>query len=453
MASYDPRTQKLLTFHDAVPRFLDGRDTPRAYLERCLDVIETREPEVQAFVTMNIDGARAAADEAGKRYAEGRPLSPIDGMPIGIKDLFETKDMPTQMGSPVWAGWESGRDAAHVHGLRKAGAVVLGKLVTTELGFSFPGKTHNPFDASRTPGGSSSGSAAAIGAGMLPAAIGSQVVGSVIRPAGYCGNVAIKPTFGALNRGGGHSSLSQSHIGVHAGSIEDAWATCWQIANLAGGDVGHPGLYGDRDPMTPTAPQRLIRLETAGWTDIDGESRAAFETVIDHLARQGVSVIGRADDADVETYEQLSAESLELSIVICMFELRWPLIGYRDRGPGMLSDFMLGRLADAEAQTLEDYRAMLAKREDIRKAFAALKGKADGFITLSSPGPAPKGLETTGNPSMNAATSITGAPVWSLPLLASDGMPLGVQLGCFPHQDAKATGHARWLLDSFLTQA
>ena len=136
-----------------------------------------------------------------------------------------------------------------------------------------------------------------------------------------------------------------------------------------------------------------------------------------------------------------------------MFELRWPLIGYRDRGPGMLSDFMLGRLADAEAQTLEDYRAMLAKREDIRKAFAALKGKADGFITLSSPGPAPKGLETTGNPSMNAATSITGAPVWSLPLLAADGMPLGVQLGCFPHQDAKATGHARWLLDSFLTQA
>src|SRR5690606_34434898 len=123
------------------------------------------------------------------------------------------------------------------------------------------------------------------------------------------------------------------------------------------GDVGHPGLYGNREPMAPTAPTRLIRLETAGWADIDGESKAAFETIIDHLVRQGVAVIGRADDADVETYETLSAEALELSIVICMFELRWPLIGYRDRGPGMLSDFMLGRLADAETQTLDDYRA------------------------------------------------------------------------------------------------
>lgn len=452
MATYDPRTQKLLTFHDAVPRFLDGRDTPRAYLERCLDVIETREPEVQAFVVMNIDGARAAADEATRRYAEGRPLSNIDGMPIGIKDLFETKDMPTQMGSPVWAGWESGRDAAHVHGLRKAGAVVLGKLVTTELGFSFPGKTRNPFDPGRTPGGSSSGSAAAIGAGMVPAAIGSQVAGSVIRPAGYCGNVAIKPTYGALNRGGGHSSLSQSHIGIHAGSIEDAWATCWQIANLAGGDVGYPGLYGALEPMAPTKPTRLVRLETVLWPSVDDESKAAFETVIEHLKRQGVTIISRTEDADVETYEALTADALELTLQICLFELRWPLGAYRERGPGMLSESMLERLAEADKQTLDDYRAMLERRNQVRKAYAALKAKADGFIALSSPGPAPKGLHSTGSPAMNAATSMTGTPVWSLPLLAADGMPLGVQLGGFPHEDAKVTGHARWLMDSFLTQ-
>ncbi|MBU0725804.1 MAG: amidase [Alphaproteobacteria bacterium] len=450
MASYDPKTFKLLTFHDAVAKFRDGKDTPRAYLERCLDVIETREPEVQAFVVLNIDGARKAADESGKRYAEGKPLSTIDGMPIGIKDLFETMDMPTQMGSPVWKGWESGRDAAHVRGLRKAGSVVLGKLVTTELGFSFPGKTRNPIDSGRTPGGSSSGSAAAIGAGMLPAAIGSQVVGSVIRPAGYCGNVAIKPTFGALNRGGGHSSLSQSHIGVHAGSIEDAWATCWNIANIAGGDVGHPGLYGALEPAAPAKPARLIQLETAGWAQADEASKEALQGVVAELRKQGVTVIGKADDADVAAYEALSAEALELSIIICMFELRWPLLGYRERGPGMLSDFMLGRLADAEKQTLEDYRDMLARREKIRAAFAALKSKADGFITLSSPGPAPKGLESTGNPSMNAAMSITGAPAWSLPLLAVDGMPLGVQLVGFPHEDAKVTGHARWLMGTYL---
>lgn len=448
MASYDPKSFKLLTFHDAVAKFRDGRDTPRGYLERCLDVIETREPEVQAFVAFNIDGARKAADAATKRYAEGKPLSAIDGMPIGIKDLFETKDMPTQMGSPVWAGWESNRDAAHVRGLRLAGAVVVGKLVTTELGFSHPGKTRNPIDPTRTPGGSSSGTAAAIGAGMLPAAIGSQVVGSVIRPAGYCGNIAIKPTYGALNRGGGHSSLSQSHIGVHAGSIEDAWATCWQIANLAGGDVGYPGLYGDEAPAAPAKPKTLIRLETQGWKETDGETRAAFETVVDFLRREGVTVIGR-EDAEVAAFEEAASTALELSLEICMFELRWPLLTYKERGEGMLSDSMIRRLAVAEKQTLADYRNLLETREEMRRRMAALKGKADGFITLSSPGPAPKGLESTGNPTMNAAMSCTGAPAWSLPLLAVDGMPQGVQLVGFPHDDAKLTGHARWLLGAF----
>src|SRR5690349_14050474 len=178
---YDPRTFKALGYHDALQRFRDSTDTPRAYLERCLEMIREREPVVKAFVALNEAGARAAADASTARWRAGRPLSPIDGMPIGIKDLLETRDMPTEMGCVGYKGNFPKRDNAAVTALREAGAVVLGKTVTTELGGAHPGPTTNPFDARRTPGGSSSGSAAAVAARMVPAAIGTQVGGSIIR--------------------------------------------------------------------------------------------------------------------------------------------------------------------------------------------------------------------------------------------------------------------------------
>ena len=179
-------TARALSFRDTVPAFMAGSDTPRAYLERCLETIAAREPVVRAWVVTNESGAREAADASTQRWRAGRPLSPIDGMPIGIKDLLETRDMPTRMGCPVYRGKFPRRDNAAVWALRQAGAIVLGKAVTTELGGAHPGPTTNPFDQRRTPGGSSSSSAAAVGAGMVPAALGTQVGGSVIRPASYC---------------------------------------------------------------------------------------------------------------------------------------------------------------------------------------------------------------------------------------------------------------------------
>ena len=166
--SFDPRTFKALTFHDAVPRFREGADSPRAYFERCMEMIKERERIVKAFVALNETGARAAADESTARWKAGRPLSVIDGMPIGIKDLLETKDMPTQMGCEAFRGNFPKRDNAAVWALREAGAVILGKTATAELGGSHPPATTNPFDPARTAGGSSSGSAAAVGARMLP---------------------------------------------------------------------------------------------------------------------------------------------------------------------------------------------------------------------------------------------------------------------------------------------
>src|SRR5918996_585696 len=168
---------KPLTFHDAARRFTDGNDSPRAYLERCLETIAAREPVVKALTAINETGARAAADASAARWKAGKPLSPIDGMPVAIKDLLETKDMPTEMGCAAMKGNFPKRDNAGVWALRQAGAVVLAKTVTAELGGSHPGPTTNPFDPARTPGGSSSGSAAAVGAHMVPAAIGTQVGG------------------------------------------------------------------------------------------------------------------------------------------------------------------------------------------------------------------------------------------------------------------------------------
>ena len=217
---------------------------------------EAWEPTVGAFVCHDIASARAAADRSAARWRDGRPLSPIDGMPLGIKDIIETADMPTEQGSPLFVGWRTGRDAASVAALREAGAVILGKVVTTEFAATEPRGTRNPWDRERTPGGSSSGSAAAVACGMVPAALGTQVVGSILRPASFCGCVGFKPSVGGINRGGSYDYFSQSCTGVLAASLEDAWLVAVNIAARAGGDPGYPGLQGPDRTASAAATSR-----------------------------------------------------------------------------------------------------------------------------------------------------------------------------------------------------
>ncbi|MGH7033293.1 MAG: amidase family protein, partial [Stellaceae bacterium] len=166
-------------FFSALDGFKTGKDTPSAFLERCLATFDEMEPQVLAFVHYGKERARKEAAAATARWREGKPLSPIDGMPVGVKDIIETEDLPTEMGSAFYKGYRSNRDAASVTALREAGAVILGKTVTTEFATQPPGPTRNPWDARRTPGGSSSGSAAAAGSGMVPAGLGTQVLGSI----------------------------------------------------------------------------------------------------------------------------------------------------------------------------------------------------------------------------------------------------------------------------------
>ena len=453
--TYSPQDFRGLTFHDAARRFAEGADTPRAYLERCLETIAAREPVVRAFAALNEAGAREAADASAARWGAGRPLSPIDGMPVGIKDLLETRDMPTQMGCEAYRGNFPKRDNAAVWALRQAGAVILGKTVTAELGGSQPGPTTNPFDPSRTPGGSSSGSAAAVAAGMVPAAIGTQVMGSIIRPAGYCGNVALKPSQGAINRGE-RQATSQSTHGVHANSVEDMWQVAVEIARRAGGDRGSAGLWGPFAPPEPLRPERLAVLETAGWRSLDDASRAAFEAVLDRLGAAGVVVLRRGDHPLIEAFEAAIADASLIGGAITAWENRWAQRALVDAHPDGVSERMKAVLATAEAMTVADYQARLAERDAAQLRHAAMAPLADAAISLASPGPAPvwsgdapgqkPAARPTGDFVFNAPSSMLFAPVVTVPLMAVGGLPVGVQVMGRPGEDARVAGIARWLL-------
>jgi Asp-tRNA(Asn)/Glu-tRNA(Gln) amidotransferase A subunit family amidase len=454
MGSYDRATFRPLRWHDATPAFAEGRDTPRAYLERCLATIAAREPVVRAFVVLNEAGARAAADASTARWQAGRALSPIDGMPLGIKDLLETRDMPTQMNCAAMAGNFPKRDNAAVRALREAGAVILGKTVTAELGGSHPGPTTNPFDPRRTPGGSSSGSAAAVAAGMVPVALGTQVGGSIIRPAAYCANVALKPSQGAIHRGE-RQTTSQSTHGMHAGCIEDVWLGMIEIARRVGGDPGRIALAGPDAPPAAQRPERLIVMETEGWAGLDGPSRAAFEGLLAQLAAQGIAILRRGAHPLIECFEQGVAEARAISAVITGWENRWYQRALLDNHPAGISARGIAALERAEALSVADYQAALAMRAEAQARHARAAPLADAVIALACPGPAPLwsgdapgqplAPRPTGDVAFNTPSSMLFAPVVTVPLLAVDGMPVGVQVMTRPGEDARAVAIARWL--------
>lgn len=449
MKAEDKKPRGMRPYDRARAVFPTGRDAPNDYLERCLASIAELEPQVGAFVHLNEAAAREEAKRSAARWSVFDPLSLIDGMPVGIKDIVETIDMPTEMGSPLYAGWQSGRDAATVAALRDAGAIILGKTVTTEFAATHPGGTRNPWDPSRTPGGSSSGSAAAVAAGMLPAALGTQVVGSIIRPASYCGCYGFKPSLGAINRGGSHDGLSQSCHGALAASLEDAWNLCWAIAVRVGGDPGYPGLAGPEVIPVARAPRTLVLLETPGWKTASEEAKQNFAAALARIREADVTVIDRRSTTLVADIEEALEAALLLSRRINAFESRWPLNTYRAKNRDGLSRVMLERLVEAEAMTLDDYRADIAQRAQIRELFTQLGGLSDGVVTLSATGAAPVGLQSTGDPIFAVPGSLLGVPAISLPVLRAEDLPLGLQLLGFEQQDAALFSVAVWLRELF----
>jgi Asp-tRNA(Asn)/Glu-tRNA(Gln) amidotransferase A subunit family amidase len=447
---YDPRRTRLPAFHTAAAKFRDGSDTPRAFLERGLEILAAREPVLQAFAALNIEGARQAADEATARYKAGKPLSPVDGMAIGVKDLYETKDMPTQYGSTVFAGHHTHRDAACVYWLRRCGAIILGKTTTPEFAMGDPIPTRNPFNEAHTAGGTSSGSACAVGAGIVPAALGTQVKGSLIRPANYCANYGFKPSHGALNRGGDDGgSATTNHLGTLAASIEDAWTLAHTISTVAGPQPGFRPLDGDSNLPAPVKPKAFVRIDTLGWKDTDDESRATFEAFIARLKKAGMAILTRDDHPDIAAFDDLIAPVNEILVAVTGYEMRWPLLPVVLENADKVGPRARQRIMRGETVSLAQYQAGLAWRLRFREAFAKLSALADGVVCIPSPGPAPHVEDGSGDSICQLPFSLLGAPVFTLPFMAVRGLPFGLQTAGFVDRDHHLAAYAAWLDQAF----
>lgn len=407
--------------------FRERRTTPREFLDGCLERIDRLDDTIRAFVALNRDAAMEAADASSRRWHDGSPRSPVDGMPIAVKDVIETRDMPTGQGSPLFAGQMTLRDAACVFALRQAGAVILGKAATTEFAATSPASTRHPLDSSRTPGGSSSGSAAAVALGMVPAALGTQVVGSIVRPASYCGVYGLKPGFGALNRGGCNDHLSQSCLGVLGASLPDVWAVAQEIGRRVGGDPGHRGLEG-APQWSGRLPRRLLALTFSNLVEIDPGVREVFSGFLSCLSQAGVQIVDAEEVARCRALQDALSHAFKETRQILAWENLWPLGAYAARDEAALSADAKQRLSTGRAMNVESYREALRRRDIVRRDYEDVIGDFDAAISLAATGAAPHGLERTGNPILNVPASYLGVPALSLPLLVHDGLPLGIQL-------------------------
>ncbi len=443
---YDPRNSPLVPFAPLREVFLRDGDSPSALLERCIRTLQEREPEVRAFVTLDLDGARAAAAASDARYKARSPLSPLDGCPFGVKDIIATRDMPTQMNSAIYAGHRPAHDAAGVQAMRAGGAVILGKTVTTEFACGESGPTRNPFDPERTPGGSSSGSGAGVGSGMMCAAFGTQTRASIVRPAAYNGAYGYKPTIGALNLGGVHPvSPSLDHLGSIAASLADCWLVARHVAAMVGGDPHCRPLSGPMELPPPAVPGRVAFIRTNGWAETPAESQAEFEGFLEFLRNVGVTVADASADTDLAAFEAALQPVDDWSRALMAYEMRWPMRGYRDRGDNALGPTIQALLQLSDRMSEADYGALLDRRDALIARHAALAARYDLIVTLCSDGPAPKGLVFTGNRAFITPWSVLGAPSLALPMLAAEGMPLGVQMIGYRGADAAMMGVARWI--------
>ena len=405
------RTRKLneLTATEIVAAINAGQATCEAVVRACLEHIEAREPAVQAWQYLNRDQAIAQAvalDKSGRR-------GPLIGVPFGIKDIIDTADMPTEYGSPIYKGNQPKNEAACVALGRKAGGVLMGKTVTTEFANRHPGKTMNPFDPARTPGGSSSGSAAAVGDNMVPLAIGTQTTGSTIRPASFCGAFGYRPTWGDLRCTGVREAAgSLDTLGLLARSIDD-------IALYR--DV----LLGEAPAPVPehTGALRVGFCRTHVWPEVEAHTQESLEDAARRLARAGIAVSDVDLPADFERLidTHLAISSYEFARNFTHeIEHHWNEISVTLRE---------NRLKSGLACSFERYRDARAFAAQCRRAFAPVIDNYDVLLTASAAGEAPVGLAKTGNANHCLIWTTLHVPSVTMPLFKGQhGLPVGAQL-------------------------
>ena len=435
-----------LSATDAARAIRDGSISSEQLVNACMARIEAVEPAVQAWQYLDPVHARAQARARDLDRMAGRPIGPLHGVPVGIKDIFDTADMPTEDGTVLHAGRTPDRDATAVSMLRAAGAVIMGKTVTTECATYTPGKTRNPHHPEHTPGGSSSGSAAAVAAGMVPLALGSQTNGSVIRPAAYCGVFGFKPTHGLIPR---HGILKLSrtldHVGVFARTLEDVALLAEQLTGYDERDADtHPRA---RIPFVqtvaeePPLPPRLAFIKTPLWERVDAETPEAFAELVGTLG----------DRCDEHALPESLREAWDWHRTIMEAEMAANLEMEWDRGRDRLSQSLRDQLARGREVSALDYQKALLRIPVLNEGFSELLSVYDAVLTPAACGTAPK-LDTTGDPAFCTLWTLCGLPTLNLPLMnGENGLPLGVQLVGARGDDARLLRTARWLVSQVLS--
>lgn len=434
----------LLSARQAAQGIRDGIFSAEDLVRACLARIEAREPEVQAWAYLDPQHAIEQAQKADQWRASGKPLGPLHGVPVGIKDIIDTADMPTEDGTPLHSGRKPWHDAKVVDLLRAAGAIILGKTVTTELATYAPGKTRNPHDPAHTPGGSSSGSAAAVAAGMVPLAIGTQTNGSTIRPAAFCGVFGFKPTRGTVScRGILRQSARLDQPGFFARSVEDL-ALLGEV--LMAYDADEEGMQPhaatplqkvcDEDPPLPP---KLALVKTPWWDEVDADAREGFAELAEHL----VEHVGEFE------LPGSSAQVLDWQRTVMEADIAYHYAADFERGANKMSSSLREQIERGRSTRVVDYLAALDKIPHIADSLDEIFDRYDAILTPAVHGTAPAGLESTGSPQFCTLWTFCGMPAISLPLLnGENGLPVGVQLVGRIGDDARLLRTARWLMNS-----
>jgi Asp-tRNA(Asn)/Glu-tRNA(Gln) amidotransferase A subunit family amidase len=429
-----------LSLKDAATDIRAGRITSVELVADCLKRIDEVDPDIEAWTFLDRDHAMRQAEAADEYRRQGKATGTLHGVPVGIKDIFDTSDMPTEFGSPFWAGRTPRQDAVAVSRLRAAGAVIMGKTVTTEYAYFHPGKTRNPHDKTRTPGGSSSGSAAAVAAHMVPGAIGSQTNGSVIRPAAFCGTIGFKPTHGLIPRSGALLlSRTLDHVGVFARSVEDAALLTETLAGFDEEDpdtrpLAHAPFSAVAESEAPLPP-RFAFVRSAVWGRAEKVTQEAFAELMQALG----------DSASEVELGSAFERTVDFQRVVMEVEMSHNLHRDYEKAGDKLSAALRQVIERGRSYPAVDYLRATSAINPLNEALEEVFSEYDAILTPAAPGAAPA-IATTGDPIFCSTWTYLGTPAVTLPLLSSDGgLPIGVQLVGRRGNDARLLRTARWL--------
>ncbi len=436
-----------LTAADAAAKIASGEITSVMLVEAYLERIRERDGDVMAWEHLSPEFALEQARAADERRAFDQSTGPLHGVPVGIKDIIDTNEFPTENGTPAHKGRQPGDDAAIVSALKDAGAIIMGKTVTTELAVLHPNRTRNPHNLEHTPGGSSSGSAAGVADHMIPLAIGTQTGGSVIRPASFCGVYGFKPTHGLISRTG---VLMQAPpldtIGVFAHSVEDLGliADCLTAYDARDSWMRPRSRTQLRDMALsdPPVDPLFAFVKSPAWDEYAEDStRDAFPELVTALGEY-------CDEVELPS---VFAEGLKMQKLIQNADIARFYGPIAEKSPGVLSDSLVERIEVGKSVSAVKYNNALDVREALNAGLEEVFERYDAIITPASPGPAPKGLSTTGDAAFNAMWTYLGVPCTTLPLLEADGLPFGVQLVGARHDDGRLLRNSHWLVEHLNT--